>query len=336
LPNFYNFARPRWQGKFIKYFYSEIILKIYHNLSDFPGSDYAVVTVGTFDGLHIGHQKIISRMKEIAKQNGGDTILVTFDPHPRLVLNSNKTELKFISTQKRKIELLGRFGINHMIVIRFTTDFASTSSQDFIKEYLVDKLRAKMLIVGYDHHFGRNREGNYEKLKNLGRVYGFEVEEIPAQYIDGIAVSSTKIRNALNTGDVQTANKMLGYEYSISGKVIAGNKIGRKIGFPTANIDVGDEYKLIAAGGVYACRVDLGGETFYGMGNIGTRPTIGKHDFTTEVHIFNFDREIYDKEVTLFFIDRIRDEKKFEDLNQLKEQLYRDRVSAKKVLRIAR
>jgi len=307
-------------------------LKIYNTLSDFKGSDYAVVTVGTFDGLHIGHQRIISRMKEIALKNNGDTILVTFNPHPRLVLNSNKIELKFISTQKRKIELLDRFGIDHMIVIPFTKEFASTSSEDFIKEYLVDKLKAKILIVGYDHHFGRNREGNYEKLERLGKDYGFEVEEIPAQFVDGIAVSSTKIRNSLKEGDVETANKMLGYEYSITGKVIAGNKIGRKIGFPTANIDVGDEYKLIAAGGVYACRVELEGQIHYGMGNIGTRPTIGKHDFTTEVHIFDFDRELYGKEITIFFLERIRDEHKFDNMEQLKFQLQKDKDAVMKIL----
>ncbi|MBN2175016.1 MAG: bifunctional riboflavin kinase/FAD synthetase [Bacteroidales bacterium] len=306
-------------------------MKIYHNLSDFRGSNFAVVTVGTFDGLHIGHQMIIARMKEFARQNSGDIILVTFDPHPRQVLNSNKTEIKFISTQKRKIELLDRFGIDHMIVIPFTREFAATSSEDFIREYLVKKLRAKMLIVGYDHHFGKNREGNYEKLKSLGKAYGFEVEEIPAQFVDGIAVSSTKIRTALREGDVETANKMLGYEYSITGKVIEGNKIGRKIGFPTANIDVGDEYKLIAAGGVYACKVDIEGDTYFGMGNIGTRPTIGKHDFTTEVHIFDFNREIYGKEITIFFLNRIREEQKFENLDKLKEQLHSDKERVKRL-----
>jgi len=307
-------------------------LKIYHRLSEFEGSDFTVVTVGTFDGLHVGHQKIISRMKKIAKENKGDTILVTFDPHPRQVLNSNSIKLKFISTQNRKIELLDKFGIDHMIVIPFTREFAATSSEDFIKDYLINKLKTKKLIVGYDHHFGKNREGNYNKLKSLGNNLGFEVEEIPAQHVEGIPVSSTKIRKALGEGDAQLANKMLGYEYSISGTVITGNKIGRKIGFPTANIDVEDEYKLIAAGGVYACKINVAGKIYYGMGNIGTRPTVGINGLVTEVHIFDFNQDIYGEQITIFFIDRIRDEKKFENLEKLKQQLEFDRIRVKELL----
>jgi len=301
-------------------------LKVYNNIADFKGSNYSVVTVGTFDGLHLGHQHIITRMKEIAMQNKGDTILVTFNPHPRLVLNNSPEPIKFISTHQRKQWLLQKFGIDNKIIIPFTKEFAATPSEVFIKDYLVDKLQVKKLIVGYDHHFGKNREGNYQQLKKMGEQYGFEVEEVPAQYVDDVAVSSTKIRKALCDGDINKANKMLGYNYSITGKVIAGNKIGRTIGFPTANIEIGDDYKLICLGGVYACEVEIDGKTYKGMGNIGTRPTVGINGLVTEVHIFDFDEDIYGKEITISFIDRIRDEKKFENLESLREQLTKDKL----------
>lgn len=308
-------------------------MEIYQNIKDFTKSSYAVVTVGTFDGLHLGHQKIIRRMKELARENNGETILVTFDPHPRLVVNSNSYDIKFINTQKRKFELLDQLGIDHLIIIPFTKDFAKTSSKDFIKEYLIDQIGAKKLIVGYDHHFGRNREGNYQKLHQLGKKYGFDVEEISAQFIDEFgAVSSTKIRNALMDGNVILANKMLGYEYSITGIVVEGNKIGRTIGFPTANIEIEDKYKLIAAGGVYACKVNIDGNFYLGMGNIGTRPTVGINGLVTEVHIFDFDKNLYGEEITIYFLNRIRDEKKFNDLDELKSQLEHDRVQVKGLL----
>lgn len=266
-------------------------------------------------------------MKEIAVENNGETVLVTFDPHPRLVVNSNPIELKFISTIEKKFKLLEDLGIDHLIIIPFTKEFAETSSEDFIKEYLIDILDIKELIVGYDHHFGRNREGNYNQLNELGGKYGFDVIEVPAQYIGDQAVSSTKIRNALTKGNIKEANAMLGYEYSITGHVVEGNKIGRSIGFPTANIKIDDKYKLIAAGGVYACKIEIEGILYRGMGNIGTRPTIGKHDFVTEVHVFDFNDNIYGKEITIFFVERIRDEKKFTNLDALKKQLQVDRTT---------
>lgn len=300
-------------------------MKTHTDIKSFVKPSYAVVTVGTFDGLHVGHQKIIRRMREIARENDGESILVTFHPHPRLVLNNNDGELKFINTLKRKYDLLDSFGIDHMIIIPFTKEFSQTSSEDFISDILVGKIGARKLIVGYDHHFGKNREGNYEKLISLGRELGFEVEEIPAQIVDGLAVSSTKIRKALERGDIKLANKMLGYTYSITGTVVSGNKIGRKIGFPTANIDVGDEFKLIAAGGVYLCKVDVRGKSYLGMGNIGTRPTVGINGLVTEVHILGFDGDLYGEEITIYFIDRIRDEQKFDSLELLREQLVRDR-----------
>jgi riboflavin kinase/FMN adenylyltransferase len=307
-------------------------LDIITDISGFQKPSFAVVTVGTFDGIHIGHQAIIGRMKEIAESRNGETILVTFDPHPRLVLNNNKGELRFINTRDRKFALLEKFGIDRMIIIPFTIDFAKTSSEDFTQEILVDKIGVDVLIVGYDHHFGRNREGNYEKLIQLGNKLGFNVEEIPARIMDGVAVSSTKIRKALADGNVRLANRMLGYSYSITGKVVSGNKLGRTIGFPTANIDVEDKFKLIAAGGVYFCKILIDGEAYFGMGNIGTRPTVGIDGLVTEVHIFDFEKDIYGKEITLCFLDRIRDEQKFDNMEKLREQLVKDRETAKRLI----
>jgi riboflavin kinase / FMN adenylyltransferase len=308
-------------------------LNIYQNIDDFKGSGYTIVTVGTFDGLHIGHQSIIRRMVELAEEHDGETAVVTFSPHPRLVLDSGSHNLKFITTDNKKYELLEALGIDHLIILPFTNAFAAIPAGDFIRDYLVNKLQVKLLVVGYDHHFGKNREGNFDQLFKQGILHGFSVEEIPAQYIEDIPVSSTQIRNALSEGNLRLANRMLGYEYSITGHVIEGNKIGRSIGFPTANIEVEDKYKLIAAIGVYACKVEFEGKIYKGMGNIGTRPTVAKHDFTTEVHIFNFDRDIYGKTITIYFIDRIRDERKFESLDKLKEQLGKDKLTVMELLR---
>lgn len=307
-------------------------MNVYRDIGDFKGVRYAIVTVGTFDGLHVGHQKIVRRMAELAVDHEGDTVVVTFSPHPRLVLEAGNSNLKFITTEEKKYELLEAMGIEHLLILPFTKAFAAMKADDFIRDYLVGKLGVKKLVVGYDHHFGNKREGNFDHLFRQGILYGFGVEEIEAQYIDDIAVSSTQVRNALTEGNLRLANRMLGYDYSITGRVVEGNRIGRTMGFPTANIEVEDRYKLIAAGGVYACRVKIDGRVYQGMGNIGTRPTIAKHDFATEVHIFNFDKDIYGKTITIYFIDRIRDEKRFEDLEKLAEQLKKDREVVRKLL----
>ena len=300
-------------------------MKIYQNIDDFEGSDYTIVTVGTFDGLHIGHQRIIQRMVELTEEQSGETVVITFHPHPRLVIDAGNYNLKFITTENKKFELLEALGIDHLIILPFTKAFSEIPASDFIRDYLVHKLQVKMLVVGYDHHFGKNREGNYDQLFKQGIQYGFGVEEIPAQYVEDVAVSSTQIRNALNEGNLRLTNRMLGYDYSITGRVTEGNKIGRSIGFPTANIEIEDKYKLIAAGGVYACNAEVAGKIYKGMGNIGIRPTIGKHDFSIEVHIFDFDEDIYGKEITIYFIDRVRDEVKFNSLDDLKAQLIKDK-----------
>lgn len=307
-------------------------MKIYRSLEEFEGVKNPVVTIGTFDGVHIGHQRIIQKMKTEAARIDGETVLVTFDPHPRLVIHADSKNLKFINTRKKKFERLEKEGIDHLIVIPFTREFSKTTSQEFIKNIIVDKINAKKLIIGYDHHFGKNRLGDINELYDLGKKHGFTVARVSAQSVNRINVSSTKIRKALEEGKIRKANELLGYEYSITGTVVMGEKIGRKIGFPTANIDLQDEYKLITANGVYACRIEYGGEMYKGMGNIGVRPTVNHSDLTIEVHIFNFKKEIYGEEISIYFVDRIRDENKFDNLELLRQQLLKDRETIKKIL----
>lgn len=308
-------------------------MKVYHNIEDFKGVENPIVTIGTFDGVHVGHQKIISRMKELAQKLNGETVLITFYPHPRLVIHPDSKNLKFINTQERKIKLIEKTGVDHLIVIKFTHEFSKLTSSNFIQKYLVEQIKTRKLIIGYDHHFGKNRLGDFKTLYDLGHQFGFDVEKIPAQDVENIAVSSTKIRKALEAGKIKKANLLLGYEYSITGIVVEGQKIGRKIGFPTANIEQADEYKLITANGVYACRVEYEGKIFKGMGNIGVRPTVNNSDLTIEVNIFDFDKEIYDEEITIYFIDRIRDEVKFDNLDGLKEQLGKDEIEVRELLK---
>lgn len=307
-------------------------MKIYNDIEDFKGVKNPIVTIGTFDGVHIGHQKIINRMRDVANKVDGETVLLTFYPHPRLVIHPDSKHLRFINIQKRKIELLEKAGIDHLIIIPFTKEFSKLTSTQFIKEYIAEKIKARKLIIGYDHHFGKNRLGDFSILYDLGKQYHFEVEKIPAQDVENIAVSSTKIRKALNEGKIKVANRLLGYEYSITGVVVEGNKIGRTIGFPTANIELQDEYKLITANGVYASRVEHEGVIYQGMSNIGIRPTVNHSDLTIEVNIFNFDKEIYGETISIYFVDRIRSEVKFDDLEGLKDQLTLDRETVKKLL----
>lgn len=307
-------------------------MKIYNNIEDFSPLDNPVVTVGTFDGVHIGHQKIFRKMAEDAAAINGTSVVVTFHPHPRLVIHPDSSDLKFINTQERKYDLIEQSGIEHLVVIPFTKEFSRTPSSEFVKNILVDKIGVKKLIIGYDHHFGKDRQGSIMELRGLSKIHHFDVEEVDALEVDGIPASSTKIRNALIQGNIRLANTLLGYEYSITGIVVKGNKIGRKIGFPTANIEMHDHYKLISANGVYACRVDYGGRLYKGMGNIGYRPTVDAGDLTIEVNIFDFDEEIYGETITIYFVDRIRDENKFENLAALRSQLTSDKARVMDIL----
>tara|TARA_B110000977_G_scaffold136191_1_gene173100 strand:+ start:851 stop:1768 length:918 start_codon:yes stop_codon:yes gene_type:complete len=299
-------------------------VKIYHSIEEFEGVENAVVTTGTFDGVHIGHSKIIDRLKEIATSTNGETVLLTFFPHPRMVLFSDN-DLKLITTKKEKIALLAAAGIDHLIIHPFSREFSRLSSVEFVRDILVNKIQTSRLVIGYNHHFGRNREGSFEHLKEFGPMYGFQVEEIHAQDIDAISVSSTKIRKALESGDITTAKDYLTHDFNLSGIVVTGNHIGRKIGFPTANLQVLDQHKLIPANGVYSVTVLVHEQKYKGMLNIGLRPTIDGEEKTIEVHILDFEANIYGEEITLTFEDWIRDEKKFESLDALKAQLELDK-----------
>lgn len=307
-------------------------MKIYNCIKDFQPVDNAIVTIGTFDGVHLGHQAIFNKMREDAKKIKGYTVVITFYPHPRIVLGLDSKNLRFINTQEKKINRIEETGIDFLVIVPFTKDFASLSSEEFITDFVVEKVNPVKIVTGYDHHFGKDREGGFELLSKMGEKHGFEVEKVEAQIVNDLKVSSTRVRKLLEAGKVKAANSFLGYEYSITGKVVKGQSIGRDMGFPTANIEVSDEYKLIAAVGVYACRVEYMGKFYKGMSNIGFRPTIDHGDLTIEVNIFDFDQQIYNEEITIYFVDRMRDEHKFESIDALKAQLVKDRKQALKIL----
>ncbi|MDQ7948956.1 MAG: bifunctional riboflavin kinase/FAD synthetase [Pedobacter sp.] len=320
-------------------------MKIYHQLSAFKPLKHAVVTIGTFDGVHYGHQKIIKRLCELARSSGGESVILTFFPHPRMIIDPENQDLKMINTVKEKAEMLDNLGVDHLIIIPFTRDFSNLTPNDYIKDILVDTIGTKQLIVGYDHRFGKDRKGGMEELISLSKKYHFTVEEIPEQDIDDVAVSSTKIRKALLDGNVTLAANYLGYHFSISGPVIKGDKIGRTIGFPTANIFVEETYKLIPSDGIYAVTVEMGmaqgaaGQdvsaslpsapctSYKGMAYIGQRPTINGMTRNIEVNIFDFDREIYGQTITMNFLKFLRHDVKFTGLEALTTQLHQDKVA---------
>jgi riboflavin kinase / FMN adenylyltransferase len=308
-------------------------MKIYHSLDDFTPLDYAIVTSGTFDGVHLGHQKILGRLKEIAGKNNGETVVITFWPHPRFILRPEDSTLKLLNTFEEKAELLKEQGIQHLIRIPFTKEFSQLSSEEFITKILVKTIGTKKLVIGYDHRFGKNREGSFEQLKVNGPTYGFDVEEIPRQDVDHIAVSSTKIRQALEVGDLNNAQHLLGRTYSISGRVVKGDKLGRLMGFPTANIELETHHKLIPMEGIYAVKANYAHQEFGGMLYIGNRPTINGTKRNIEVNIFDFNQEIYGEDLSVKFIKLIRLDMKFEDLEQLKQQLAKDKKHALSILR---
>ncbi|QOI98365.1 MAG: bifunctional riboflavin kinase/FAD synthetase [Flammeovirgaceae bacterium] len=309
-------------------------MKIYHHLDDFNRLPYAVVTSGTFDGVHLGHQRILTRLKEIAQKNHGETVVLTFWPHPRLVLYPEDNSLKLLNTFEEKAELIKEQGIQHLVRIPFTREFSNLSSVEFITHILVQTIGTKKLVIGYDHRFGHNREGSFEELKTNGPRYGFDVEEIPRQDVDHVTVSSTKIRQALEQGDVSSANQLLGKPYLLTGRVIKGDKIGRLIGFPTANLEIDSQHKLIPADGIYAVTVVYGNNTFGGMLYIGYRPTIGGNQKSIEVNIFNFAKDIYGETLTLYLHALIRKDTKFNDLEQLRLQLEQDKIEVSRILKL--
>jgi len=308
-------------------------VKVYQGFEHIDHIPNAVLTIGTFDGVHVGHQKIIHRLNAEAEKNQGESVLFTFFPHPRMVISPDNHGLKLIQTQQEKIDNLERLGLKHLIIFPFTKEFSNVSADTFVREYLVGKLHVKTIVVGYDHQFGKNREGTLEHLKKLAQELPFEVIEIPAHEIDEVNVSSTKIRHAVETGDIETANRYLNEPFQLSGKVVHGKELGRTIGFPTANIEIGDPLKLIPAIGVYAVSATLeDGRTFGGMMNIGVRPTVTTEDqVKLEVFLFDFSESIYDQRITVYLLKRIRDEQRFDSVETLKSQLQQDEKTARSI-----
>lgn len=289
-----------------------------------------VVTVGSFDGVHKGHQALFSKMKEMAVRCSGDTLVITFNTHPRIVLNRHH-DIRMLNTFEEKIKRIKECGIGNIWVLPFTKNFAKLSAASFVEEYLAGKVGVKHFIAGYDHTFGKGGKTSYAELQELSHKLGFSTEKIEAVIIDGQTVGSSYIREALLTGDIPRANKFLGYHYSLSGRIVRGNQIGKLIGYPTANMAPADPYKLIPANGVYACIVDWKGKSFRGMGNIGYRPTIDANQLTIEANIFDFDHDLYNDHISIRFIQRIRDEQKFGGLQQLKKQLGFDKTMVMKL-----
>ncbi len=310
-------------------------MKIYHGLDEIKPIQNAVVTIGTFDGVHFGHQKILNRLQEIANTIHGKTVLITFWPHPRFVIHPNGNKFHLLTSIEERASLLKNFQVDHLIIIPFTREFSNLSSEDFIKDILVDKIGTKKLVIGYDHRFGKDRKGSFKELKKDGPLYGFDVEEIPEQDIDHVAVSSTKIRNALEKGDVQSANKYLGRNYTLKGIVVKGSGIGHNIGFPTANIQPSFEQKLIPADGIYAVKVYRGDEVYGGMLNIGYRPTVDGKKKVIEVNIFDFSEDIYGENIEIEFIKKTRDEVKFNSLEELVNQLKSDKKEIEQIIKVS-
>lgn len=303
-------------------------MRIFTDFDELEEIKNPVLTIGTFDGVHLGHQKIISQLNEAADAIDGESVLFTFYPHPRMVLFPDSHGLKLLQTQVEKLDKLRRMGLKNVIVFPFTKEFSRLTAESFVRDFLVHKLNVKKIVVGYDHQFGKNREGSLELLKDMGPIFDFSVAEIPAQDIDDVNVSSTKIRKAILAGDVETAATYLGEPFELAGTVVKGNQIGRTIGYPTANIDIDSEIKIIPANGVYTVSVELAdGSEKIGMMNVGARPTISNESYISlEVHLLEFQGDIYNQSIRVRFLHRMRDEMKFDSLEALKTQLKKDEI----------
>jgi len=292
-------------------------MKVFRSLAEYEAGHHTVATIGTFDGVHIGHQVILNRLMEAARERNGESLLVTFHPHPRLVLFPDDNPLRLLHELEEKIDMLDRIGLDRLLILPFTREFSRITSRQFIQEILVQSAAISHIIIGYDHRFGKNRTGGLEELQNHAKEGNYTVEEIPAQRINEAKVSSTKIRKALAAGEVETANRYLGYQYAIEGEVIHGEKQGRLLGYPTANLKLSDPLKLTPANGVYFVQVHIDSRTFYGMMNIGNKPTMGEFVRGYEVYIFDLNEDLYGKNIRVSFLEYIRPEEKFEGLDAL-------------------
>jgi riboflavin kinase / FMN adenylyltransferase len=307
-------------------------MEVHTVLNNLPNFKNAVVTIGSYDGVHTGHQAIIQRINEFARLMAGESVLITFHPHPRMVIKPDEASLKIITNIEEKTALFEQFGLNHLVIVPFTEDFSKQSPEEYIRDFLVKKFQPKIIVIGYDHKFGNKRSGNITFLKSRENVYGFKVMEIAEQEVDSIVVSSTKIRNALNSGNIQQANEWLNHRFTLTGEVIYGKQIGRTIHYPTANLQIDDKYKLIPPQGIYAVRVFHQSEQYNGMLYIGNRPTLDGVLQSIEVNIFDFDKMIYGDFLTIEFIAKIREDQKFDGLDALQRQLALDKEATLKIL----
>ena len=303
-------------------------MKIFHSINEFHSDKKTILTLGTFDGVHIGHRSILKKLNENTENGKFESAVLTFFPHPRIVLQG-KSDLKLLNTINEKIDLLEKIGIQNLIIHPFDANFAELSAEEFVKTILVDQLHIQKIIIGYDHRFGKNRTANIDDLTAFGLKYGFEVEQLSAQEINEISISSTKIRTALEDGEINLANEYLGYAYFLSGTVVKGKQLGRTIGFPTANIELEEAYKLVPKNGVYVVAAEIDEKTVYGMMNIGFNPTVQGKNRTFEVHFFDFDSNIYNRHIRVAILQRIRSEEKFGSVELLTNQLKKDRDFSK-------
>lgn len=302
-------------------------MKIFHSIDSFHSDKKTIITIGTFDGVHIGHQKIIEQLIESAKKESCESLILTFFPHPRMVLQE-KSEILLLNTIDERAELLEASGLNNLIIHPFDKDFSRLSAEEFVKDILVDRLNIKKIVIGYDHRFGRNRTADINDLIFFGEKYDFDVEQISAQEIQEVSVSSTKIRNAIQEGNMALANEYLGYNYFLTGFVQKGKQLGRTIGFPTANIKIQENYKLIPKKGVYIVKSNLNNKIVFGVMNIGTNPTVEGKDLSIEIYYLNYDSNLYEQKIKVSILEYIREEKKFESVDLLKQQLEKDVATA--------
>ena len=309
-------------------------MKIYNSVEEFSPDFKVVLTLGTFDGVHIGHQSIIHQLNKYAEKIGGESVLLSFYPHPQHVLFPEDQQLKLLNTIDERMKMLANYGLKHFIIQEFTPKFSRIKSVNFVRDVLVNQLNVSQLIIGYDHHFGRNREGTYQELVDLSSLYGYEITKVEPQKYKNVSVSSTKIRKLIVDGKIKVANQYLGHPFSFLGKVVKGKSVGKKIGFPTANLKIENKWKLHPSLGVYAVKLNIKGDNYFGMMNVGVNPTFNGESVKIEVHIFDFNKDIYDSELEVFIIEKIRNEIKFNSQNELISQLKEDENLVRNIYKI--
>lgn len=311
--------------------YKTLALKIFHSINDFSSTKKTILTLGTFDGVHIGHKKILKKITQNTENQKYESLVLTFFPHPRMVLQDH-SNIQLLNTIDEKIDLLGKIGIQNLVIHPFDEAFSRLTAEEFVSSILVDRFHIQKIVIGHDHRFGRNRTANIDDLIAFGKQYGFEVEQISVQEINAISVSSTKIRNALLEGDMALSNDYLGYDYFLTGSVVKGKQLGRTIGFPTANLKIEEDYKLIPKNGVYIVQSLIHGQIIFGMMNIGFNPTVNGKKQSIEIHYFDFNSDLYNQKIRVSILQRIRSEQKFESVDILEEQLKKDKKTALSLL----